>query len=67
MARKIAGLIALLTLLSTVTASALPPLTNAGDFTMAPVKCDADDITVDGRVFPEPRLSQTFLSLTDFE
>ena len=32
-----------------------------------PVKCGPSDITPDGRVFPEPQLSATFLTFTDFE
>ena len=43
------------------------PLLTRGAAAMGPVKCDAADITVDGRVFPEPRLSGTFLSLSEFE
>ena len=64
---RIPGLLATLMIVSTVGASALPSATNAGDFAMLPVKCNANDVTVDGRVFPEPRLSQTFLTLSDFE
>ena len=62
--RRVFGLLAALTLLGTVSATALP--TTAISSAM-PVKCSADDVTVDGRVFPEPKLSQTFLSLSDFE
>ncbi len=32
-----------------------------------PVKCNATDITPDGRVFPEPQLTATFLTLSDFQ
>ena len=32
-----------------------------------PVKCSPGDITPDGRVFPEPRLSATFLTFSDFQ
>ena len=65
--RRVLSLMALFLLLGTVSASALPEATNAGDFRMLAAKCAADDVTVDGRVFPEPKLSQTFLSLSDFE
>ena len=65
--RRVLGLVAVLVLVGTVGASALPQATNADVFAKLPVKCDANDVTVDGRVFPEPRLSQTFLSLSDFE
>lgn len=33
----------------------------------APVKCSATDITPDGRVFPEPELSATFVTFPEFE
>ena len=65
--RRVLGIVAALVLFGTVSASALPQLRNRADFAFAPVKCAATDVTVDGRVFPEPRLSQTFLSLSDFE
>jgi len=32
-----------------------------------PVKCSADDITPDGRVFPEPQVSATWLSFNEFQ
>lgn len=32
-----------------------------------PVKCRATDITPDGRVFPEPQVSATFLTFSDFQ
>lgn len=32
-----------------------------------PVKCQESDITPDGRVFPEPQVSLTFLTFSDFE
>ncbi|MGH2709733.1 MAG: M14 family zinc carboxypeptidase [Actinomycetota bacterium] len=32
-----------------------------------PVKCTPDDITPDGRVFPEPQVSATFLTFSDFQ
>jgi hypothetical protein len=35
--------------------------------TAQPVKCRTGDVTVDGRVFPEPRFSAAFLRLPDFE
>src|SRR5687767_11941697 len=65
--RRVLSLMAVFLLLGTVSASALPTASNASDFQTLAVKCDADDVTPDGRVFPEPKLSQTFLSLTDFE
>ena len=65
--RRVLSLMALFLLLGTVSASALPTANNARDFRMLAAKCAADDVTVDGRVFPEPKLSQTFLSLSDFE
>jgi hypothetical protein len=63
--RRILGLLAALTLLGTVSASALPTAAPASQ-TLA-VKCAASDVTPDGRVFPEPKFSQTFLALSDFE
>ena len=65
--RRVLGVAAVLLMLSTVSATALPTTRNTDGFAMLPVKCNANDITVDGRVFPEPKLSQTFLSLSDFE
>lgn len=64
MRQRLLPLVAVFVFLSAVSASALPGLSNV---TMAPVKCSPDDITPDGRVFPEPRFSATFLSLGDFE
>jgi hypothetical protein len=63
--RRVLGLLAALSLLGTVSASALPVTTA----TAGPVaaKCEDGDITADGRVFPEPKMSLTFLSLSDFE
>ena len=61
--RRVLGLLAVLALVGTVSATALPTSISSA----LPVKCSADDVTVDGRVFPEPKLSQTFLSLSDFE
>ena len=64
--RRVVSLMALFLLLGTVSASALPTAKVAETRALA-VKCAPDDVTPDGRVFPEPKLSQTFLSLTDFE
>ncbi len=47
------------------TALVAAPMTSQA--ALAPVKCDANDITPDGRVFPEPQVSATFLRLDDFE
>ena len=33
----------------------------------SPVKCSASDITADGRVFPEPQVSHTWLRLADLQ
>ena len=65
MRSRLLALVAVLTLLTTVSASALPGLGSVAG--LAPVKCTPEDITVDGRVFPEPRLSATFLTFADFE
>jgi Zinc carboxypeptidase len=62
--RRVLTLLAVFLVLGTVSASALP---SDVAVVVAPVKCAADDVTADGRVFPEPKLSQTFLSLSDFE
>jgi hypothetical protein len=62
--RRVLGVLAALTLLGTVSAGALPGATRTA---MVPVKCAPSDVTPDGRVFPEPRTSATFLSLSDFE
>jgi hypothetical protein len=62
--RRVLTLLTVFLVLGTVSASALPASTVAG---AGPVKCAADDVTADGRVFPEPKVSQTFLSLSDFE
>jgi hypothetical protein len=43
----------------------LNPLASA-DLSAVPVRCAAGDITLDGRVFPEPRLSATFLTFDDY-
>src|SRR3712207_1028973 len=32
-----------------------------------PVKCAESDVTPDGRVFPEPQVSGTFLTFSDFQ
>ena len=63
---RLASLLAVVLLLATVTTAALPTASVAQAPPLA-AKCDADDVTADGRVFPEPKLSQTFLTLTDFE
>ena len=34
---------------------------------LAPVKCTASDLTADGRVFPEPQASATWLRFTDLQ
>ena len=65
--RRVLSLMALFLLLGTVSASALPTASDTGSFRMLAAKCAADDVTADDRVFPEPKLTQTFLSLTDFE
>jgi hypothetical protein len=64
MRTTITALIAVLALLTTVSASALPGI---GDLAVVPVKCAEGDVTPDGRVFPEPSLSATFLTFADFE
>ncbi|MEA2453390.1 MAG: hypothetical protein QOG04_2100 [Actinomycetota bacterium] len=43
------------------------PLWGVGLARGGPVKCAAADLTPDGRVFPEPQLSATFLTFSDFE
>ena len=63
--RRVLGLLAVLSLLGTVSASALPTTTAAAGPLAA--KCEEGDVTADGRVFPEPKFSLTFLSLSDFE
>ena len=65
--RRVIGLVAAVLMMGTVSASALPTARNADQFAKLPVKCNANDVTVDGRVFPEPKVTQTFLSLSDFE
>jgi hypothetical protein len=62
MRNTVIALLSVLALLTTVSASALP----GTDALLAPVKCAAGDVTPDGRVFPEPSLSATFLSVADF-
>jgi hypothetical protein len=58
------AVVAILALLTTVSASALPGL-DAGR--IGPVMCAEDDLTPDGRVFPEPSLTATFLTFADLE
>ena len=64
---RTASLLAIVVLLGTVSTATLPKASTADDFRMLASKCSADDVTVDGRVFPEPKASQTFLTLSDFE
>lgn len=50
--------------------SPLAPSTGTPDWgtgtARGPVKCNAADVTPDGRVFPEPQVSATFLTFNDF-
>ncbi len=43
------------------------PVTAGGDLVATPVACAEGDVTPDGRVFPEPIASVTFLSFAEFE
>lgn len=43
------------------------PTTPLGDVIATPVACEEGDVTPDGRVFPEPMASATFLSFAEFE
>jgi hypothetical protein len=58
------ALLAAAALLTTVSASALPGLDTD---VVGPVKCAEGDVTPDGRVFPEPTLTGTFLTFADLE
>ena len=61
--RKLAGVMGALSLLTSVSVSALPSATAA----VVPVKCAASDTTPDDRVFPEPNTSLTYLRFVDFQ
>ena len=64
MRHRILALIAVLTLLGTVSASALP----GEPVTALPGLCEAGVVPpAPARVFPEPRVSPTFLTFNDFE
>ncbi|HVM19779.1 MAG TPA: M14 family zinc carboxypeptidase [Egibacteraceae bacterium] len=74
MTRRLVGLAAVFVLLALVAAGPAPALNPPEgvlrDSAMAqlqPVKCRSGDVTADGRVFPEPRVSVAFLRLPDFE
>ncbi len=43
------------------------PALSTDDASVTPVKCEAGDTTVDGRVFPEPTVSATYLTFAEFE
>ena len=43
------------------------PTTPVGELIATPVACEEGDVTPDGRVFPEPMASATFLSFAEFE
>lgn len=64
MRTTLTALVATLVLLTAVSASALPGLDSAP---LTPVMCAEGDVTPDGRVFPEPNLTATFLTFADFE
>ena len=68
------SLAAILVLFAIVTAAPAPALNPLNETPSAPwtsdfqpIKCRSGDITVDDRVFPEPRVSAAFLRLPDFE
>lgn len=48
-------------------AVASPAASVGAPFSAVPVKCDATDVTLDGRVFPEPQVSATWLSFNEFQ
>jgi hypothetical protein len=62
--RRLLPLVAVLVVALTTAAGALPAVTTAR---AVPVKCAAGDVTPDGRVFPEPRVSLSFVQFHDFE
>lgn len=41
--------------------------TSGGQLVATPVACEEGDVTPDGRVFPEPALSATYLTFAEFE
>ena len=43
------------------------PTAPSGELLATPVACEEGDTTTDGRVFPEPMLSATYLSFAEFE
>lgn len=74
MSRRAFALVPVLVLLAVVAAAPAPAITGAPtgratifDADTQPVRCDDDDLTADGRVFPEPMVSVAFLRLPDFE
>ncbi|MFN2525220.1 MAG: M14 family zinc carboxypeptidase [Actinomycetota bacterium] len=54
-------------LLLFLTALLISPRFLASTAVAAPVKCAEDDVTPDGRVFPEPRNSATYLRFDEFQ
>jgi hypothetical protein len=73
MTRRAFALVPVLVLMAVVAAAPAPAFNRlASDAAAAlaagqPVKCAPGDVTVDGRVFPEPTVSAGFLRLVDFE
>ena len=67
----IVGLVAALTPAATGRLRPLAPSTGTPDWgtgtARGPVKCTPGDVTPDGRVFPEPQVSATFLTFSDFQ
>jgi hypothetical protein len=45
----------------------IAPITALGGFVATPVACEEGDVTPDGRVFPEPLASVTYLTFAEFE
>ncbi len=64
--RRMLGAAAAIGMLSVAVPSAGAPSALGVGAGLVPVKCAATDITPDGRVFPEPQVSATFLSFSDF-
>ncbi len=45
----------------------VPLAPGSGELVATPVACEEGDVTPDGRVFPEPMLSATYLTFEEFE
>jgi hypothetical protein len=70
MDRRVLTLLPALLLVAVVAAAPAPALLGGVDAltsALTPVRCGDGDLTADGRVFPEPTVSLTFLRLPDFE